>query len=118
MTGGRRVLVVVVMFALAGCYLPSASNSRPLSSQVQVPVYRCTAERVGGDILNNADVPIVISIKAKWMDNQSAVFHEVEVGPFEVDPKGSIEWEALAGEEVDLPALCQAETVEVIEGET
>lgn len=102
-----------MLVAALACYLPRAETNRPIENQVQVAVYRCTAGLIGGDILNSAAVAIVITIKPKWLDNQSTVFHEVEAGPFEVPAKGVLEWEAEAGATVDDPALCQAETVSV-----
>ena len=113
----RRILVLALLVANS-CYLPQATTTLPVENQVQVAVYRCTAELVGGDILNNATVPIEITVKAKWLDNQSEVFHEEDVGPFRVEEKGTLPWEAISTEEVDEPALCQGETVSVVEAES
>lgn len=104
-----------LLLAATACYLPGADSTLPVESQVQAAVYRCTAEKVAGDILNNADVPIVISIKAKWLDTDSAVFHEVEAGPFQAGAKSSVAWEVEAEEQVADPAQCQAEIVSVTE---
>jgi hypothetical protein len=109
-----RVLPLLFLAATA-CYLPGGDSTLPVESQVQVAVYRCAAERVGGDILNNADVPVVISIKAKWLDTASATYHEVDAGPFPAAAKSSVPWEVEAEEQVADPAQCQAEIVSVTE---
>jgi hypothetical protein len=70
---------------------------------------------VAGEIVNGADVSIEVILKAKWLDKQSTMFHEVEVAPFVVPANGTAEWEGAAGEVVANPALCQAETVSVSE---
>jgi hypothetical protein len=108
-----RVLALTVI--LAGCYLPQADVARPIEAEVTVAVYRCTAELVAGEIVNSANVAIEVILKAKWLDNKSNVFHEVEVAPFVVPANGTAEWEGAADEAVANPALCQAETVSVTE---
>ena len=109
------ILALALTVILAGCYLPQADVARPVEAEVTVAVYRCTAELVAGEIVNGADVAVEVMLKPKWLDNQSNVFHEVEVGPFEVPANGAAEWEGVAGEAVANPALCQAETVSVSE---
>ncbi|HUP17564.1 MAG TPA: hypothetical protein VM848_16135 [Acidimicrobiia bacterium] len=107
--------LVPLLIAVTSCYLPGRETILPIANQVQVPVYRCNADFVSGDILNNADVPIVVMIKAKWVDSASTTYHEVEAGPFSAGANSSVQWVVETEESVADPAQCLAEIVSVTE---
>lgn len=112
---GRRGAALAVTLAVigAGCYLPRADVDRPVETQVLVAVYRCTPDLVAGEVTNDAEVAISVVLKPKWLDQQRAAFHEVEIEPLEVPAGSTLEWEGNAGEEIDTPVFCEAETVSI-----
>lgn len=106
-------MVLGLSLATSACYLPRADVERSVEQQVLVAVYRCSANAVGGEISNDNDVPIVVSIMPRWLDAERTAFHEVEVDPIEIPPNSIVEWEAQPGAEIERPQFCEAETVNV-----
>lgn len=81
-----------------------------------VAVYTCSEELVSGEIINNNDVPIIIDLAPRWLDSQRQSFHEVEFEPLTVPATSTAEWEAEAGEDIERPQFCEAETISITSG--
>lgn len=110
----KMVAVVMVLgLTASACYLPRANVDRPVESRVLVAVYRCSASAIGGEISNDNDVPIIVSILLRWLDADRMPFHEVKADPVEIPPNSIVEWEAQPGAEIERPQFCETETVSI-----
>lgn len=117
-SNARRFATAASLLLLAGCYLPGAQTSeRPLAEQVRVVVTGCGADRVAGTIRNDADVSVRATLRSKWLDAASDVYHQEELEIASLAPGAITEWETTTTGELESPLLCQAEaaTVEALE---
>lgn len=113
-TSWMMALAMLAMSAPA-CYLPKSDVERTLAEQVLVAVYRCSAAVTGGEISNDSDVPLVVTIRPRWLDATRTAYHEVDLEPITVPAGSFVDWEADAGADIAAPQFCEAETVAVEE---
>lgn len=105
------LLILVVMTLTAGCYLPQATTTdQPVEDLVRITVSTCTAQTVGGGARNDADIPVRVQVRAKWLDGSSTRFNEEQTQIERIAPGEQVEWQTQGGDDdLETPVFCEAE---------
>ena len=113
----RFAVVAGLAIVTAACYLPRVDVERDVSTFILASVTQCAAEVVGGEVRNDADVPVRVVLNVAWLDIASEPFYELELELPRIEAESTEQWNIAAQEELDSPIVCTAEafTVEALE---